>query len=300
MSTRSKTVIAVVGPTAVGKTPVAIRLASHFNTEILSADARQCFQELSIGVARPTPAELQSVPHHFIASHSIHTDFTAADYESYALEVSRRLFSAHEKLVLVGGTGLYVRAFLAGLDSIPEVDASTRSQVVSLYQQKGLEGLSAELYRLDPHFAQTGEMQNPQRMMRALEVVMTTGKSILSYRTGTSKQRDFQVKWVGLERPRTELIDRMDQRVDEMMDAGLLEEVRALYPYRKLNALQTVGYKELFDYLDGIGSLSDAIERIKISTRQYAKRQMTWFKRIPEIRWFSPEEQDAILNYVAE
>jgi len=298
-ATTQNTVIAVVGPTAVGKTALAIQLATRFQTEILSADSRQCYKELAIGVARPAESELHTTPHHFIASHTIHSVFTAADYESYALHMGEELFRKHDRLVLVGGTGLYIRTFLEGLDSIPEVDAAIRTDVIELYQQHGIEGLEAELHRLDQQYVKEGEMRNPQRMMRALEVVMSTSKSILTYRTGTSKPRDFSVKWVGLELPRAVLIDRIDRRVDEMFEAGLVEEARALYPYRELNALQTVGYKELFEHFDGKYTLSEAIERIKIATRQYAKRQMTWFKRIPEIRWFAPHEEAMIIDYLS-
>jgi len=300
MNSSSKTVIAVVGPTAVGKTAMAIHLAQHFQTEILSADSRQCFRELRIGVARPSETELHQVSHHFIASHSIHEDFTAADYESYALNISDQLFANKNTLILVGGTGLYIRAFLNGLDVIPEVDPSIRAQVVEMYGRAGIEGLQQDLARLDPLFLREGEMQNPQRMMRALEVVLATGKSIRSFRTGTTKPRAFSVKWIGLELPREVLVNRINERVEAMMQTGWLEEVRGLMPSRHLNALQTVGYKELFEHLDGRYSFSEAVERIKISTRQYAKRQMTWFRAIPGMHWFDPSDVSGILGSLAD
>lgn len=298
MKDNRKTVIAVVGPTAVGKTGVGIRLAEHVQTEILSADSRQCYQELNIGVARPTEQELSTIPHHFIASHSIKSEFTAANYESFALQTAERIFTSHDQLLLVGGTGLYIHAFIDGLDAIPEVEPVIREQVTLFYKANGLAGLESELEKLDPAFARGGEMKNPQRMMRALEVVLSTGSSIFSYRSGQSKPRPFSVQWVGLELPRTELVDRIDLRVESMMAAGWLEEAKQLYPYRSLNALQTVGYKELFEHLEGKYSLDQAIERIKIATRQYAKRQMTWFRRNPAIRWFDPSETDSMIAYL--
>ena len=298
MQLKSKNVIAVVGPTAVGKTSCGIRLAEHFQTEILSADSRQCYRELNIGVARPSDEELQQVPHHFIASHSIHEDLTAADYETYALNSSAQLFQEKNQLILVGGTGLYIKAFASGLDPIPEVAPAIRQQVIGLYAEKGIHGLQAELIRLDPEFAQEGEMQNPQRMMRALEVMITTGMSIVAYRSGSDKTRPFGIRWVGLELPREELIRRIDERVETMMQNGLLQEVQSLYAHRTLNALQTVGYRELFDHLSGRCSLDEAVERIKISTRQYAKRQMTWFRKVPDMHWFHPSDETGILKFL--
>jgi tRNA dimethylallyltransferase len=298
MQLKSKNVIAVVGPTAVGKTSCGIRLAKHFQTEILSADSRQCYRELNIGVARPSDEELILVPHHFIASHSIHEDLTAADYETYALNSSAQLFQEKNQLSLVGGTGLYIKAFASGLDPIPELAPAIRQQVIGLYAEKGIHGLQAELIRLDPEFAQEGEMQNPQRMMRALEVMITTGTSIVAYRSGSDKTRPFGIRWVGLELPREELIRRIDERVETMMQNGLLQEVQSLYAHRTLNALQTVGYRELFDHLSGRCSLDEAVERIKISTRQYAKRQMTWFRKVPDMHWFHPSDEMGILKFL--
>lgn len=294
----TNTVIAVVGPTAVGKTALSIQLAQRFHTEVLSADSRQCYRELNIGVARPSDSELQLVPHHFIGSHSIQDEVTAADYESFALDCSSRIFQTHDQLVLVGGTGLYLKAFAAGLDPIPEVEPEIRRQVIDLYSNQGIEALQAELIALDPRFSREGEMQNPQRMMRALEVVRATGQSILTFRTGAEKLRPFAIRWVGLELPREALIRRIDVRVDEMMQAGLLDEAKALYPHRSLNALQTVGYRELFDHLEGICSLEEAVERIKISTRQYAKRQLTWFRKMPGVQWFHPSDEAGLLRFL--
>lgn len=297
MAKRSgKTVVVVVGPTAVGKTSVAISLAKHFHTEIISADSRQCFKELNIGVARPSIEELEQVPHHFIASHTIHEPVTAASFEKYALEKTEELFQKYDTIIMVGGTGMYIKAFCEGLDNIPEIDRATRENIIRNYEEKGLEWLQKEIQEKDPEFYKKGEIQNPQRMMRALEVVEGTGKSILSFRSGEKKQRDFNIIKVGLELPKEQLQQHINKRVDAMINSGLAEEVKSLLSYRHLNALQTVGYAELFDYFDNKLSLGDAIERIKINTRQYAKRQMTWFKKDKEIHWFGPSDIDMMIS----
>jgi len=296
----TKTVIVIAGPTAVGKTAVAIQLAKHFNTEIISADSRQCFKELNIGVARPSVEELQQVKHHFIASHSIHETITAAGFEQYALQKVQELFHQHDVIIMVGGTGLYIKAFCEGLDIIPEIDPAIRQKIITSYEEKGVAWLHEELKEKDPAFAAAGEMQNPQRMMRALEVVESTGQSILSFRKGEKAQRDFNILKIGLELSKEELHHNIHTRVDQMMQAGLLDEVKQLLPYRHLNALQTVGYAELFDHLDGNLALEEAVERIKINTRQYAKRQMTWFRKDKEIEWFVPGYVDEMKKSLYE
>jgi tRNA dimethylallyltransferase len=296
----NKTVILITGPTAVGKTSIAIRLATHFQTEIISADSRQCFNEISIGVAKPSIAELQHVKHYFINSHSIHESVTAASYEAYALKAATAIFNEHSIAVLVGGTGLYIQAFCEGMDPIPPVNDVLREQLQHQYQQKGLEWLQKELKHFDPLFAEKGEMQNPQRMLRALEVAQTTGASILSFQTGGKQTRDFNVVKIGLDLPREELYERINQRVDKMMEDGLLNEARTVYPLRHLNALQTVGYRELFDYFDGSCSLEQAIGKIKQNSRHYAKRQLTWFRRDAAIKWFHPAEESQIRQYITE
>lgn len=296
----TKTLILVAGPTAVGKTAMAIRAAKHFNTSIISADSRQCYKEMNIGVARPSVEELSEVPHYFIASHSILQELTAADFEQYALEKVKDLFRTHDKVVMVGGTGLYIRAFCEGLDAIPEIPVAIRERIRTDYSTKGITWLQETLRAQDPLFATEGEMQNPQRMMRALEVVEATGKSIIDYRTNDRPARDFRIIKTALRLPREILIERINQRVDQMMEAGLEAEVRALIPYRHLNALQTVGYQELFEYFDGNCGLAEAVERIKINTRQYAKRQMTWFSRDADIQWFAPDEADLLLKYTEQ
>jgi tRNA dimethylallyltransferase len=292
----SKKVIIVTGPTASGKTAVAIQLAIHFQTEIISADSRQCYKELNIGVARPSPEALQTVPHHFIASHSISEEITAVDFEKYALKKTDQLFTDHEVVIMVGGTGLYIKAFCEGLDEIPEIDPSIRKKIMEEYTARGLVWLQNEIKEKDPAFYAVGERQNPQRMMRALEVVEATGQSINDFRKGKKQERPFAIQKIGLELTKEELQRNIDNRVEEMMKKGLLEEVRSLMPYRELNALRTVGYTELFDQLDGKCSMEKAIEDIKTHTRQYAKRQMTWFKKDGEIQWFAPGDLDGMLN----
>jgi tRNA dimethylallyltransferase len=288
------TCIIIVGPTAVGKTALAIQLAQHFNTEIISCDSRQCFKELNIGVAKPSAEELNTITHHFINSHSIHEVVNAVTFEQYALEKVTAIFTSHKVAVMVGGTGLYVKAFCDGMDEVPETAAAIRQNIVAHYNSNGIEWLQQQIQQNDPQYFSTGEMQNPQRMMRALEVKLSTGKSILDFQTKQKKQRDFNIIKIGLELPRPVLIERINKRVDSMMQDGLLEEVQSLIPYQELNALQTVGYKELFSYFNNEISLEQAIESIKINTRQYAKRQMTWFKKDAEIKW-SGVEFDGVL-----
>ncbi|HEX4956691.1 MAG TPA: tRNA (adenosine(37)-N6)-dimethylallyltransferase MiaA [Lacibacter sp.] len=293
-----KTVILIAGPTAVGKTELAIRIAKRFDTSIISVDSRQCFQELNIGVAKPTAQELQTVPHYFINTHAVHEQVTAASFETYALEVADKLFQTKDIIVMAGGTGLYIKAFLEGMDEIPAVAETVRHQLTALYEANGIDWLKNEVTQKDPLFAAEGEMQNPQRILRALEVMEATGKSIISYQQGTRKKRAFEVVQIGLELPREELYNRINQRVDEMMQHGLLEEVKALQPWQQLNALQTVGYRELFDYFNGTFSLEQAINKIKQNTRHYAKRQLTWFKRNDAMKWFHPGAEADIKSYL--
>ena len=281
-----------------GKTSLAIELAKHFQTEIISADSRQCFKELNIGVARPSVEELQQVPHHFINSHSIQEEVTAITFEQYALQKATALFKYHQVVVMVGGTGLYIKAFTDGLDLIPPINPAVRMEVIQSFEQHGVSWLQQQLQQKDPLYSEKGEMQNPQRMMRALEVVESTGQSVLSFRKGEKVKRDFSIIKIGVELPKEELHRNIHTRVDNMMKAGLQEEVKGLLSFRKLNALQTVGYAELFDWLDGNISLEKAIEQIKTATRQYAKRQMTWFKKDKELQWFSPVQINEIIEAI--
>jgi tRNA dimethylallyltransferase len=292
-----KTVVIIAGPTAAGKTTVAISLAKHFQTEIISADSRQCFKELNIGVARPSEDELRDIPHHFIASHSISEEINAAYFEHYALQKVNELFKKHDVVIMVGGTGLYIKAFCEGLDEIPEIDESVRKNVIAQYEEKGLEWLQEEVKKKDPAFFKVGEIQNPHRMMRALEVVESTGQSIISFRKNKKIKRYFSIIKIGLELPKEELHKNINTRVDKMIAAGLVDEVKSLKESQKFNALQTVGYSEIFEYHDGKASLQNAVEEIKKNTRHYAKRQMTWFKKDKEIKWFLPGQLDAMIDY---
>jgi tRNA dimethylallyltransferase len=295
-----KTCLVIVGSTAVGKTTLAIQLAQHFNTSIISADSRQCFKELNIGVAKPSADELQLVPHYFINSHSINEEVNAASFEKYALQKANEIFAQHDTAVLVGGTGLYVNAFCSGIDEVPAIDPAIREKIIAHYEQNGLEWLQNEVQKNDPVYFAKGEMKNPQRLMRALEVKLSSGKSIIEFQTRQKKQRDFNIIKIGLEQPKEQLHKNINHRVDSMMEQGLLAEVENLLPYKNLNALQTVGYKELFDYFDGNTTLTNAIEGIKINTRQYAKRQMTWFKKDEGIKWVRAGDNENIIALTKE
>lgn len=287
------TVYIIAGPTAVGKTTFAIQLAKRLGTAIISADSRQCFRELAIGVARPSEDELAQVKHYFIADHSISENLNAGYFEQFALENTAAILQQQAALakspsvVMVGGTGLYIKAFCEGIDPMPTIDPAIREAIIASYEAKGLIWLQSEIKHRDPAFWQVAEQMNPQRLMRALEVLNATGQSILHFRNATKKQRPFRIVKIGLEMPMEMLTKRIHQRVDEMVAAGLFEEAKSVIAYRDQTALQTVGYKEVFDYIDGKISKEEAIEQIKIHTRQYAKRQMTWFKKDPEFIWFN-------------
>ena len=282
------TVHIVVGPTAVGKTKYAIELAQKLNTEIISADARQCYQELNIGVARPSIEELAQVKHHFIASHSIQDTVNAGVFEAYALAKATDLIAKYGSAVMVGGTGLYIKAFVEGMDQIPAIDPAIRNQIQQDLTSKGMEWLQDQVQKLDPAYwasADQGEQQNTQRLSRALEVITGTGQSILSFQQQTKKLRPFNIQKIGLEMPRAQLYDRINHRVLQMAQMGLEEEVKALRPQFHLNALQTVGYQEWLPYLEGNQPKELVLQAIQQNTRHYAKRQMTWFKKDPEIKW---------------
>lgn len=294
---KNKKVIIVTGPTAVGKTAIAIELARYFKTEIISADSRQCYKELNIGVARPSKDELQLAKHHFIASHSIQEEVSAITFEQYALKKTTKLFKIHDVIIMVGGTGLYIKAFCEGMDMIPDIEPTIRQKIIDNYEANGISWLQDQLKEKDPAFYSSGEMKNPQRMMRALEVKESTGNTIMFYRKGEKVERDFSIIILGIELPKKELVARINKRVDKMMADGLLEEVSSLVYYKKLNALQTVGYVELFDHLEEKLTLDEAVEKIKIATRQYAKRQLTWFKRDKDIKWFAPDQLNEIMRF---
>jgi tRNA dimethylallyltransferase len=293
-----KTTIVIVGPTASGKTNFSIDVAKHFGTSIISADSRQCFIELNIGVAKPTQAQLTAVKHYFINSHHVHDDVNAAVFESLSLQWANEIFTSNDTATMVGGTGLYVKAFISGLDEVPPASAEIRNEIVMAYEKHGKEWLQQQLSQWDHEYFQNGEMQNPQRMIRALEVFKISGRSILSFRSGKRKERPFRILQIGLDLPKEILYQRIDQRVDEMVKAGLVEEARRLFPFRKLNALQTVGYKELFDHFSGKISLEESILLIKQNTRHYAKRQLTWFRKDASIHWLNPAQTAASVEFV--
>jgi tRNA dimethylallyltransferase len=295
---KEKTCVIIAGPTAVGKTAAAIEVARHFKTEIISADSRQCFKEMTIGVAKPSADELQQVHHYFINSHSIHDDVNAAVFEQYALQAAGKIFQQHQVAVVTGGTGLYIKAFCEGLDDMPPVSMDIRLAITAQYEQQGLAWLQQQVQQQDPLYYATGETQNPQRLIRALEVKQATGVSIRTYQQGRKVTRPFNIIKLGLELPKPALHERINTRVDIMMKQGLLQEVEALLPYKQLNALQTVGYSELYDYLDGKIALQQAIDQIKTNTRHYAKRQMTWFRKDAAIQWFSPDSINEICSYI--
>jgi tRNA dimethylallyltransferase len=288
----NKTVFIIVGPTAVGKTTFAIELAKHLNTEIISADARQCYQEMNIGVARPSNQELAQVPHHFIATHSIQDSINASVFEQYALDKVEELFTTRDTVVMVGGTGLYIKAFCEGLDRIPPIEPAIRERIIQQFEKLGLRWLQKEVSVKDPIYWEKGEQQNPQRLMRALEVILGTGNSIVSYQHKNKITRPFHIVKIGMEMPREQLYDRINQRVLNMVEEGLEQEVKSLIPFASLNALQTVGYSEWLPYFNGAISKERVVELIQQNTRHYAKRQMTWFKKDTEIQW----HQSSILN----
>ncbi len=295
-----KTCILLTGPTAIGKTAVAMQIALHYKTSIISADSRQCYKEMTIGVAKPTPEQLQKVPHYFINSHSITEEVNAAGFEQYALEAIKKIFEKNDIAVMAGGTGLYIKAFCEGLDAIPPIDPAIRNEVIQLYEQKGKQWLQEQIREKDPLFFDEGEIENPQRLIRALEVKLSTGISIREYQQGKKVERDFRIIKIGLELPKDLLHEQINQRVDQMMQDGLLNEVKTLYTNRSLNALQTVGYYELFNYLNGIGSLEEAVDLIKQHTRQYAKRQITWFKKAGIEKMVDPRLISPIVEFINE
>lgn len=280
-----KTLHIVAGPTASGKTSFAIELAKDLQTEIVSADSRQIFKEMNIGVARPSFEELKSVKHHLIATWSIKEKYNVARYEKEALEVINSLFERYENLVLVGGSGLYIDAIIKGIDYMPDISERTKNSLQQLYENGGITALQKELKKSDPEYYDIVDKQNPRRLQRALEVCLESNKPFSYYRKENKKQRDFEVNFLAIRRKREDLINRINQRVDFMMEEGLLHEVEALRKYSDLIALNTVGYKEIFEYLDNKTTLSQAVELIKIHTRQYAKRQMTWFNKKENIHW---------------
>lgn len=295
----TKTLVVLIGPTGVGKTELSLRLAEKFNTSIVSSDSRQLYADLKIGTAAPTSEQLKRIPHHFIGTLKLTDYFSAAQYEMEALALLESLFTEKDVVILTGGSMMYVDAICKGIDDIPTIDSDTRELMLSRYENEGLDNLSNELKLLDPEYYKIVDIKNPKRVIHALEICYMTGKTYTSFRIREKKQRPFRILKIGLTRDREELYNRINQRVDIMMEEGLLEEAKSVYPYRQLNALNTVGYKELFNYLDGQWTLSFAIDKIKQNSRIYSRKQMTWFKRDEEIRWFHPQQEEEIVAYLS-
>lgn len=292
----NKHLIVLAGPTASGKTATAIKLAKAFDAEIISADSRQFYKELSIGTAAPTADELAQVKHHFVHNLSIEDKYDVADYERDVLSYLKEYFKTKNVAVLTGGSGLFIDAVCNGLDSIPDISEEIRAKVTKMYEEGGLDALRREVEKNDPEYYGVVDRQNPRRLQRAVEVFYQTGRPYSTFRQRNVVKRDFEIIKLAILWDRDKLIERINKRVDLMMRQGLLDEVRSVYPKRHLNSLNTVGYKELFDYLDGKCSLEQAVEQIKINTRQYAKRQMTWLRKDKDYRWFTIEETDEIIK----
>lgn len=290
--------ILVLGPTAVGKTDLCLNLANFFNTEIISCDSRQFYREMNLGTAKPSREELDSVPHHFINSLSIEESYDVRKFEEDALKLLDKLFQKHETIIMTGGSGLFADAVVDGLDEMPEIDSHFRQEIIKEFEEKGLPFLQSEVARLDPEYFDQVDRQNPQRLMRALEVCRGTGKPFSSFRVKKKRERNFQTIKIGLERDRSELYQRIDQRMDQMIAAGLFDEADALFGKRHLNALQTVGYTEIFGFLEGKYDKEEAIRLLKRNSRRYAKRQLTWFKRDESITWFHPNQAREILLFL--
>ena len=295
---KDKYLVVIAGPTASGKTATAIKVAEALGTEIISADSRQFYKELPIGTAAPTPEEQAEVQHHMIHNLNVEDKYDVADYEQDVLDLLKQLFVNHDAVVLTGGSGLFIDAVCKGLDSIPDISEEVRNNVDELYKKGGLIALQNEVERLDPEYYSIVDKYNPRRLQRAVEVCYQTGLTYSSFRKNTVKQRDFKIIKVALLWERSELITRINKRVDIMVNEGLVEEAKAMCPKRYLNSLNTVGYKEIFEHFDGKVSLDEAIENIKINTRQYAKRQMTWLRKNNDYKWFTIDELDEMLNYI--
>lgn len=293
-----KRLLVVVGPTGSGKTDLSIRMALHYGAPILSTDSRQVYRGMPIGTAQPSADQLQAVEHHFIASHDLTDNLNCGEYEVQALARLEELFADHDWVVAVGGSGLYVRALCEGMDDLPQADEPLRRELERRLAEEGLGALAEELRELDPEYCRTADLNNPARVMRALEVCLQTHMPYSRQRTGERRPRPFEIVKIGIDLPRDVLYDRINRRVDRMLADGLEAEARALYPYRELNALKTVGYREFFDYFDGRIGYDEAVELIKRNSRRYAKRQLTWFRRDSEIRWFAPDDDAAIIAYV--
>jgi len=298
MNMNTKTLIIVLGPTAIGKTSLSIQLAKHFNTEIISADSRQFYKELLIGAAPPSAKELSEVKHHFIQHLSVSQDYNVGKFEEDAIVKIEELFTKNDKVIVVGGSGLYIDAICKGFDKMPETPSEIREEVISLYKKNGIDFLLNEVQQKDPVFYNEVDRNNPQRLLRALEVMYSTNKTFSSFRNKKDKKRNFKIIKIGLETDRELLYNRINERVDIMMENGLLQEVKSLTHFKNKNSLQTVGYKELFEHLEGKITLEEALNKIKQNSRRFAKRQITWFKKDRSTTYFSAENLDKIIEFI--
>ena len=296
----AKTLIVITGPTAVGKTALCLDIAQHFGIPIINADSRQIYKELKIGTASPTNEQLAKVKHYFVGSLSLNDYYSASLFEEQTLEILEREFSTNNYTLMAGGSMMYIDAVCNGIDDIPTVDDNTREMLKARLASEGLEILVEELRQLDPEYYEIVDKQNPRRVVHGLEICLMTGKTYTSFRKREKKQRPFNIVKIGLNREREELYNRINQRVDQMMAEGLLEEAKRLYPMRQMNALNTVGYKEMFAYLDGTWTLEEAVERIKGNTRRYARKQLTWYKKDEQIKWFHPDDKEKIISYISQ
>lgn len=294
------TLIVVLGPTGVGKSNISLQLAKYFHSEIISADSRQFFRELCIGTAVPSPEELKTVPHHFIQTKSILDYYNVSEYETEALHLISNLFQSKNPLILSGGSMLYVDTICKGIDDIPTVDQEIRVEVIKWYEENGIEALRQKLLEIDPEYYSIVDLNNSKRLLHAVEIFQMTGKQFTSFRKNTVKERPFRILKIGINQDRKILYERINMRVDCMIEAGLLDEAKTVYPHRELNSLNTVGYKELFSYLDGNCSLEEAVDLVKRNTRKYARKQLTWFRRDQEIKWFEPDQVQEIICYVEQ
>ena len=294
----SKTLIIIAGPTAIGKTVLAISLAKHFKTEIISADSRQCYREMNIGTAKPSEAELKEVKHHLINSHSVLDQFNAGDFEKESIELINKLFLNHDQVIMAGGSGLFINAVSHGFDQLPIATEEIRNYFNTILEEKGIKFLQDQLKKIDPVYYKEVDIYNPQRIIRALEVFECSGKTFSSLRTNIKKQRPFNIVKIGLNTDRNIVYERINLRVDQMIKDGLIKVVEGLKSFRHLNPLNTVGYSEIFDYLEGKSNREEAIEKIKQNTRRFAKRQITWFKKSEDIKWYKPDELEPIIQYL--
>ena len=295
-----KTLIVITGPTAVGKTALCLDIARRFGIPIINADSRQIYKELRIGTASPSEGQLRLVRHYFVGTLALDDYYSASLFEQQVLQQLSQHFMTHDYALMAGGSMMYIDAVCDGIDDIPTIDDDTRAMMKQRLENEGLEALCEELKRLDPEYYKIVDRQNPRRVVHALEICTMTGKTYTSFRRRERRTRPFRIIKIGLNRPRAELYERINRRVDEMMSEGLLDEVRQLYPQRGSNALNTVGYKELFDYLDGRWTLEEAVERIKGNTRRYARKQLTWYKKDERIKWFHPHDIEQIIRYITE